>query len=68
MDFTFVALKKIINAKYQQRIKLVVMSATLNADVFCNYFCSNEEGYFHMPELKEGEAPRNESRRGRNRQ
>jgi ATP-dependent RNA helicase TDRD9 len=49
MDFTFVALKKIINAKYQQRIKLVVMSATLNADLFCDYFCSNQEGYFHMP-------------------
>lgn len=41
MDFTFVALKKIINAKYQQKIKLIVMSATLNADLFCDYFCSN---------------------------
>jgi HrpA-like RNA helicase len=41
MDFTFVALKKIVNAKYRQKLKLVVMSATLNAELFCDYFCSN---------------------------
>lgn len=41
MDFTFVALKRIINGKYKQKIKLVVMSATLNADLFCQYFCND---------------------------
>lgn len=52
MDFTFVALKKIINGRYKQKIKLVVMSATLNADLFCDYFCTNSEGNFYLADLK----------------
>ncbi len=48
MDFTFVALKKMINDKYKNKIKLIVMSATLNADLFCNYFATNDEGKFYL--------------------
>lgn len=66
MDFTFVALKRIINGKYKQKVKLVVMSATLNADLFCQYFCSDSQGNFYISELKERKAKR-EGRRGRGR-
>ena len=66
MDFTFVALKRIINGKYKQKIKLVVMSATLNADLFCHYFCNDAEGNFYISELKERKAKK-EGRRGRGR-
>jgi HrpA-like RNA helicase len=38
MDFTFVALKHILSNPNRKRVKIIVMSATLNAQEFANYF------------------------------
>jgi HrpA-like RNA helicase len=38
MDFTFVALKNILNSAEMNKSKIIVMSATLNAEEFANYF------------------------------
>jgi hypothetical protein len=38
MDFTFVALKHILSNSSRRRVKIIVMSATLNAQEFANYF------------------------------
>jgi len=32
MDFTFVTMKNILNFKYKNKIKLIIMSATLDSD------------------------------------
>lgn len=52
MDFTFVALKNIINGKYKDKIKLIIMSATLNASEFANYFSTDSQGLFYVAELR----------------
>lgn len=38
MDFTFVALKHILSNSNRRRVKIIVMSATLNSQEFANYF------------------------------
>jgi len=43
MDFTFVALKHIMSNTSRKRVKIIVMSATLNAQEFANYFSINKK-------------------------
>lgn len=42
------------------------MSATINSELFCNYFCSDDKGFFYIPELGEGSKQEKPRGRGRN--
>jgi HrpA-like RNA helicase len=41
MDFAFVALKISVNKQITDKAKLIIMSATINSELFSNYFCSD---------------------------
>ena len=56
MDFCFVALKNLLNKRIDEgktTIKLIVMSATLNFELFANYFATDRDtNKFFIPEVK----------------
>jgi len=53
MDFSFVALKNLMNQRKKQSksvAKLVIMSATLDSKVFAKYFSTHlQNGLFFVP-------------------
>lgn len=52
MDFTFVALKNILNSAGTSKSKVIVMSATLNAEEFANYFAVHAQNRtFFLPHI-----------------
>jgi len=53
MDFTFVALKNILNSNNKTKAKIIIMSATLNAEEFAEYFSIHSETKaFLIPNLR----------------
>ena len=53
MDYTFIALKKILDGQKKREMKVIIMSATINSKEFRKYFSvhkSNNE--FYKPQIK----------------
>lgn len=43
MDFTFIALKKILDNQIKNQTKIIIMSATINTELFAKYFSTHRE-------------------------
>lgn len=43
MDFTFIALKKILDNQIKDQTKIIIMSATINTELFAKYFSTHRE-------------------------
>lgn len=68
MDFSFVALKTLMNQRRKESktvAKLVIMSATLDSKEFAKYFSSNlQNGLFFIPTIRSnGEASEEKEQR-----
>ena len=52
MDFTFIALKKMLDVPQNKTIRLVLMSATLNSEEFAKYFSiHSKDNSFLIPQI-----------------
>jgi len=43
MDFTFIALKKILDSQTKLKTKVIIMSATINSSQFAKHFSTHIE-------------------------